>query len=336
MPSSHLQRSLWFCALACCLAACCLAAMLVGAVGISLPDALASVAGAGGNQTTRTIVLEVRLPRVLLAVLVGGGIGAAGASVQGLFRNPLADPALIGVSSGAALFAAIYMVSGVAAFLPQVGLAASAFAGGCFATWIVLAVGGRTGGVATMLLAGIAINAVTLAGVGFLSFIATDAELRSVTFWALGSLNGASWPSVATAAVIPVAVVLLVRESANLNALTLGEAEASYLGVNVKAVRYRVVLLSAFCVGVGVALTGVIAFIGLIVPHLVRLTMGSSHQLVIPASALGGALMLLVADTLARWLAAPVEVPVGILTALLGGPFFLYLLVREQRRVVAL
>lgn len=331
-----MQKFLRLVALASCLALAGLCCLMVGAVSISMGEMIAAVLGGDAGGTVRTIIVEVRLPRVLLAVLLGAGMGVSGAAVQGLFRNPLADPALIGVSSGAALFAAIYLVSGVASVFPQVGLATSAFLGGCLATWVVLSVGGSRGGMASLLLAGIAINALALAGVGFLSFVATDAELRSVTFWALGSLNGANWPAVATAAFIPVAVGLLIREAGNLDALTLGETEAKYLGVHPLAVRYRIIILSALCVGVGVALAGVVAFVGLIVPHLVRLTLGSSHRLVIPASGLGGALMLLVADALARSLAAPVEIPVGILTALLGGPFFLYLLVREQRRVIVL
>ena len=274
-----------------------------------------------------TILLEIRLPRIVLAVIVGAGIASSGAAIQGLFRNPLADPALIGVSAGAALFASLYVVFGASAPL---GLAFSAFIGGLSTTWLVLYVGGRGASISTMLLAGIAINAIALSGVGLLSYLSTDAQLRTISFWALGSLNGADWTLVLISLVIPVSTILLFTQSQPLNVVTLGDEEAEHLGVSHQKLRRRIILLAALSVGVGVALTGVIAFLGLVVPHLVRMMFGSNHQVVIPGSAILGGILLLFADTCARSMRAPAELPVGIITALVGGPFFVYLLMREQ------
>jgi iron complex transport system permease protein len=315
-------------------------------VGFSLLGILLIVAMAGalvvgsvpvgrllGEAALRDAVLwDIRAPRVLLACLVGGGVAAAGAAIQGLFRNPLADPALIGVSGGAALAASAFLVLGSGAGV-TFGLPASAFVGGLATTYLVMAVGRVTGNISGMLLAGIAVNAVSIAGVGLFAVIADDYELRSVTFWALGSFNVSDWTSVAIASSTLVTVVLLYREGERLNAMTLGDAEAGHLGIVVPALRNRVIAYAAFTVGVAVALTGVIAFVGLIVPHLVRLTLGSGHRVVIPGSALLGALMVLIADGLCRTVVAPAELPVGILTALLGGPFFLYLLIRHKGKL---
>ena len=269
-----------------------------------------------------------------MVALVGGGIAAAGAAIQGLFRNPLADPALIGVSSGAALFAAGFMVIGSTSQVVQLlGVPGSAFVGGLLATLLVLETGRRGGTISSMLLAGVAINSIAIAGVGAFSYLSTDLELRSVAFWALGSFNGASWQNVVVALSIPAMVVLLTRESRNLNAITLGDREAGHLGISVSALRWRVVIYTALAVGVGVSLTGVIAFVGLVVPHLVRMTLGSNHYVVIPGSALLGAILMLLADTLSRLVVAPAELPIGIVTALIGGPFFLYLIVNQRGRL---
>ena len=321
-----------------------LAILLILATGLSLAvgsvtlnvEELFQVITAKGDSRLVTIVLDIRLPRSLLAVLVGAGIAAAGAAIQGLFRNPLADPALIGVSAGAALFAALFIVVGGSQGIALLGMTGSAFVGGLVVTWIVLLVGQRGGGLSTMLLAGIAVNAIALAGVGLLSYLSSDLQLRSISAWALGSLNGANWMAVTTALAIPLFIVLLYRESVNLNVVTLGDEEAAHLGVSHESLRVRIIVLSALMVGIGVALTGVIAFLGLVVPHLIRMTLGSSHQIVLPGSALLGGLLLLVADTLARTVFAPAELPVGILTALVGGPFFVFLILREQRDRLAL
>ena len=311
------------------------ASLSVGGVSLSLSE-FQQVIMAKADARLSTIVLEIRLPRSLLAVLVGAGVSAAGAAIQGLFRNPLADPALIGVSAGAALFAALFIVIGGSQGIAVLGMTGSAFLGGLIATWVVLLVGQRGGGLSTMLLAGIAINAIALSGVGLLSYLSSDLQLRSISVWALGSLNGANWMAVATALAIPILIGLLYLESCSLNVVTLGDEEAAHLGVSHEKLRVRIILLSALAVGIGVALTGVIAFLGLVVPHLIRMTLGSNHKIVLPGSALLGGLLLLVADTLARTVFAPAELPVGILTALVGGPFFVFLILREQKGRLAL
>ncbi|HAK52118.1 MAG TPA: hypothetical protein DCM54_09490 [Gammaproteobacteria bacterium] len=307
--------------------------LVVGAANISLVDVVAVFTSGDVAKIESTIVLDIRLPRIILAVFVGAGIAASGAAIQGLFRNPLADPALIGVSSGAALFAALYLVLGAGVLSALPGFTLSAFVGGLLTTCLVLEVGRRGGTISAMLLAGVAINALAIACIGLLSYVSTDMQLRSVTFWALGSLGGADWNGVLVASGIPLVILFLYLERTRLNAITLGDQEAAYLGISVSALRIRVVLLTALAVSIGVALTGVIAFVGLVVPHLIRLTMGSSHQIVIPASALLGGILLLIADTLSRTMFAPAEVPVGILTALIGGPFFIVLIMRQKGKL---
>ncbi len=324
--------------LVCLLVVSTLVSLGIGATEISfsrIVQTLLSLRPEGdeSRMVDRIIMIDVRLPRVLLAVLVGAGVATSGAAIQGLFRNPLADPALIGVSGGAALFAVAWVVLGLPSALEGVGMAGSAFVGGLLTTWLVLETGRRGGTISGMLLAGIAINAIALSGVGMLTYLSTDTELRSVAFWALGSLNGADWSSVAVAAAIPIVVMVFYRRSEKLNAMTLGDREAGHLGIPVHRLRLEIVLLTALAVGISVALCGVIAFIGLVVPHLVRLALGPNHHIVIPGSALLGAVMLLLADTVSRTILSPAELPVGIVTALLGGPFFLYLIVRQKGRI---
>ena len=310
-----------------------MSSLVVGSANISISDVFSIFAGGNVPAMESTIIFDIRLPRIVLAVFVGAGIAASGAAIQGLFRNPLADPALIGVSSGAALFAALYLVLGAGILSALPGLTLSAFVGGLITTCLVLEVGRRGGTISAMLLAGVAINALAIASIGLLSYVSTDMQLRSVTFWALGSLGGSDWNGVLVASGIPFVILLLFLERTRLNAITLGDQEANYLGISVSALRVRIVLLTALAVSIGVALTGVIAFVGLVVPHLIRLTMGSSHQIVIPASALLGGILLLIADTLSRTLFAPAEVPVGILTALIGGPFFIVLIMRQKGKL---
>ncbi|MEX2489674.1 MAG: iron ABC transporter permease [Pseudomonadales bacterium] len=323
-----------FIILICLLLAAALFSMAVGSVSLPVLEVARILVNMESEPIARTIVLDIRLPRILLAVLVGGGTATAGAVIQGLFRNPLADPALIGVSSGAALFAAGFLVFGVETkWAASLGVPGSAFIGGLIATWLVLEVGRRGGTMSSMLLAGIAINAIAIAGVGLFSYLSTDVQLRSVAFWALGSFNGADWSAVMIAAVIPVVVLLLFRESRNLNAITLGDQEAGHLGISVSRLRKRAIAYTALVVGIGVSLTGVIAFVGLVVPHLVRMTMGSNHYVVIPGSAALGSILLLLADSLSRYLLAPAELPIGILTSLLGGPFFIYLIVQQKGKL---
>ena len=282
------------------------------------------------------VLLAVRLPRVLQGALVGGGLGVAGALMQGLFRNPLAEPGLVGVSAGSALAAVAFIVLGGALALPAPldvhALAIAAFLGGLATTALVYRLAARAGqtAVATLLLAGVAVAALAGAGTGLLLFVANDAQLRTVTFWSLGSLGGATWASLAgTAPMLLAAIVAAPFFARPLNALLLGEAEAFHLGVRVERVKRAAVVVATLGTGAAVAAAGVIGFVGLVVPHLVRLVLGPDHRSLLPASALLGAVLLLAADLAARTLVAPAELPIGIVTALAGAPFFLWLLLRQ-------
>lgn len=281
------------------------------------------------------VLLHIRLPRVLLAMVSGAGLALAGALLQGLFRNPLADPGLIGVSSGAAVAAALAIVIG-AVWWPEAPRALGswtlvlwAFGGGVLATAAVhaFARGPDHTRVPTMLLTGIAINALCGAALGLMSYMASDEQLRSLQFWLLGSLGGARWSAV----VVVTAVVLLAWVRAwsmahALDALALGETQASLLGVDIRRLQRHAVWTAALAVGAVTATTGIIGFVGLIAPHLVRLIVGPAHTTLLAHSALVGAALVLLADTAARTLVQPAELPLGVLTALLGGPFFLALL----------
>ncbi len=292
--------------------------------------------------TERAVLLSIRLPRVLLAILVGAALGLSGAALQGLFRNPLADPALIGVSGGAALAAVATIVFGQAiasATLPGLRpylLPLAAFLGGLAVTLLLQRLarrGGRTD-VATLLLAGIALNAITGAAMGLLLFIADDGQLRSITLWTLGSLAGRPWSAILPAVPLILAGGLALLAMARpLNALLLGETEAYHLGIAVEPLKRRLVLAVAAATGAAVAVSGMIGFVGLVVPHLVRLLLGADHRFVLPLSAVGGAALLLFADLAARHIVLPAELPIGILTALFGGPFFLWLLLRRRRKL---
>ncbi|MBT3426168.1 MAG: iron ABC transporter permease [Gammaproteobacteria bacterium] len=282
------------------------------------------------DAVARMIMTEVRLPRVLLSVLVGAGVATSGALIQGLFRNPLADPALIGVSGGAALFASLYIVLGTGIGFYGFGLALSAFVGSLLATWLVLLIGDRGGRISGMLLAGIAVNAVSLSGVGILSLLATDQQLRSVTFWALGSFNHADWQSVLIALCMLPALLRILFLARRLDIMTLGDLEAGHLGIEVPRLRLEAILLAALITGIAVSLCGVIAFVGLIVPHLVRMASKARHEIVLPGSMIVGGMLVLLADTVSRQLFSPSQIPVGIVTALIGGPFFIYLIVKKD------
>ncbi len=296
--------------------------------------------GAPGDPTLARdtlVVLNLRLPRTLLGLMVGAGLAVSGALMQGLFRNPLADPALVGVSAGAGLAAAVVIVLGdrlLAALalpgaMPYLALPMAAFLGGLAAALGLYRVATRSGrtSVATMLLAGIALAALTGALTGLLVYASDDRQLRDLTFWSLGSLSGATWTKVMTSApaILPVLVAapFLGR---GLNALVLGEAEAFHLGIAVERLKRTVILLVALAVGAGVAAAGVIGFVGLVVPHVLRLLIGPEHRRLLPACAgLGGALLVL-ADIVARLVVAPAELPIGIVTAIVGAPVFLWLL----------
>lgn len=285
------------------------------------------------------IVWQIRMPRVLLGALIGASLAVAGAVMQGLFRNPLADPGLVGVSSGAALGAVTVIVLGPGLLAPVftlIGFAAlpiASFAGGLIATVLLYAIATRRGrtSVATMLLAGIALGAFAAAATGLLIYIASEQQLREVTFWSLGALSGASWVKLAVCGPVMAAVLVAAPVlGRGLNAIVLGEAEAYHLGINVQRMKRLAIFLVAAATGAAVAVSGVIGFVGIVVPHLLRLAMGADHRPLLPACALLGAILLLVADMLARTLVAPAELPIGIITAALGAPFFLWLLLRNR------
>ena len=287
-----------------------------------------------GDEMLRHIWLTIRLPRVLLALLVGAALALSGCVMQGLFRTPLADPGLLGISSGAALAVACWLVlplsaSGlIALYMPML----AAFIGS-LAVMVVIFILSRAeeGSLSRLLLVGIAINALCGALVGVLAWLSNDAQLRQLSLWGMGSLGQAEWPTllVATTLIIPAALAVWWMAS-RLNLLQLGDEEAHYLGVNVRALQRWLLLCSAVLVAAAVAISGVIGFIGLVVPHLLRLWLGPDHRGLIPGSLLAGAILLLLADTLARTVAAPAEMPVGLLTSLLGAPWFLWLVFRRE------
>ena len=280
-----------------------------------------------------SVLWNIRLPRVLLAVLTGGALAIAGASLQGVFRNPLADPSIIGVSSGAALGAVAAIVVGFT-FLGAFSLAIAAFAGGLVATGVVYSVGrinGRTD-VVTLILAGIAVNATAGAITGMFMFMADDDQLRSIVFWTLGSLGGSTWAVIRPIApMIIIGIVILPLWARSLNLMTLGDREAAHVGVSTERVRLGVIVVAALITGAAVAVTGIIGFVGLVVPHVIRLVVGPDHRLVLPMSAVGGSALMLLADLFARNVAVPAEIPIGVVTAVMGGPFFLWLVNRTRR-----
>lgn len=280
------------------------------------------------------VLVHIRFPRVLLAVLAGGALGVSGACLQALFRNPLADPGLIGVSSGAALGAAGWIVlAGAHTLLGVWGLPLAAFAGGLLAVWLVWRIAHIAGRLhtATLLLTGIALNSLAIAGIGLLVFVSDEEELRGLSFWQLGSLGGIQWPVLfGLAPIMLLGMALLLPAGQALNALALGEREAFHLGLSVRRVQRQILIGAALAVGAAVAAVGGVGFVGLLVPHLIRMASGADNRWVIPASGLAGALLLLGADAIARTAVQPAELPVGILTALLGGPFFLGLLLRHK------
>jgi iron complex transport system permease protein len=317
----------------------------IGATGISLTSlprvllAMATGNDASAVAREQLVLIDIRLPRLLLGVFVGAALAVSGAMMQGMFRNPLADPGLIGVSSGAALaaVATIALGNGVAAaWLRPLGayaLPVAAFAGGITTTLVLTRVVQRHGSLslATLLLAGIALAAFNTALMGLIAYASDDRELRDLTLWLLGSLSGASWPKVL--AVTPFALLVaatlpgLVR---GLNGLLLGEAEAFHLGIDVERTKRLIVLIASAAVGAAVAVSGIVGFVGIVVPHLVRLIAGPDHRIVLPASALLGAMLVLIADLLARMLVRPAELPLGAVMALIGAPVFLHMVVKRR------
>ncbi len=286
------------------------------------------------NDNQWQIWLNIRLPRILLAILVGLALALSGSLFQGLFHNPMADPALIGVNSGAALAVGLSIL--IPSLLPTefalYSTMVAAFIGSLIVSTLIYALSYRPhASVNKLLLAGIAVNALCFAAVGVLTYLSNDQQLRQFSLWTMGSLGQAQWRPVlvATFVIIPTACYSLLLAK-QLNLLQLGDEEAHYLGVNVIRLKKQLILLGALLVGAAVAVSGAIGFIGLVIPHLVRFKLGADHRWVLPASALCGAILLLIADTIARTVIAPAELPVGMLTSLIGAPYFLWLVVRYK------
>lgn len=325
------------------LAALVLAASLLsltsGAAGLGPGDLLSAITGEGLTPRDRVVLYDIRLPRLVLGLAVGAALAVSGALLQGLFRNPLADPGIVGIGAGAGLGAITAIVLGgmlppaLALWLGPALIPAAAFLGGWAATltlYRIATTSGRTD-VTTMLLAGIAMAALAGAASGVLVYLADDQQLRDLTFWSMGSLAGATWMKALVALpLIGLALLGALRLGRGLNALALGEAQAQHLGTDVQRVKQLAICCTAAATGAAVAISGGIGFVGIVVPHLLRQALGPDHRHLIPQAALLGAALLVLADIFARRIVAPAELPIGLITALLGAPVFLWILLRQR------
>lgn len=313
----------------------------VGAVSVSPAQTLGIIShhlgihlGIGYESRADAVIWSIRLPRVVLAALIGGSLATAGAALQGMFRNPLADPGFIGVSSGASL-AAVSVISLGIRWLGSATIPIAASIGASVTVALTYGLarhGGRTE-VITLVLAGVAVSTMAGAATSFITYVQSGGQPRSMVFWTLGGLGGATWNTVETT--LPFAligVLLTMRHGVALNVLALGEREAAHLGIDVERVRIELLVLTALLTGASVAAAGVVAFVGLIVPHAIRLASGPDNRILLPASALGGATLVVLADLISRTVASPAELPLGILTALAGGPCLLLLMLRARRQ----
>jgi len=312
-----------------------------GAIDFSVSDILAAfnslLPGRPEASLDQRIFLELRLPRAILCMLVGASLGVGGTLMQALFRNPIVEPGLVGTSSGAAFGSAIFFVIGGVLNLGSslYSLPIAACLGGIISTYMVFMLArsrddGRAS-IVMLLLTGLAVNALFMSAIGFLSYIARDPQARSITFWSLGTLSGASWTAVQVVAVSTVGgTALAMTYAKQLNALMIGEEEAMYLGVNVNRLKWIILSINVVIVAVATAFTGVISFVGLIVPHILRMLRGADNRFLILGSALMGAALLSVADLIARLALRPAELPIGIVTSVVGVPVFLYLLRRRE------
>ena len=312
-----------------------LLAVTIGSFKISVFDILLGKLDELGS----TILYTIRMPRVMLAAFVGASLAISGACLQGLFRNPLADPGLIGVSAGAALGAAFAIVFSSRFisldFLGPYLIPFSAIIGSASVIIILFVITKGFGydGVTYMLLAGIAVNAIAGVGIGVLTYISDDSELRSLTFWTMGSFGGVTWPLIMPAIVVILfSIVWIIGLSRKLDLIQLGDVEASRLGVNIKKVRFGVIISSAVVVGISVALSGMIGFVGLVVPHLVRILGGVNHLYVLIGSAIFGSILMVISDMMCRVIISPAELPVGLITSGLGSPFFLWLIFKMRTK----
>lgn len=320
------------------------ASLTIGGVNISPMDISSILLGQTTTLFKQTIIIDIRLPRIVIGFSVGAGLAVCGAAIQAIFRNPLADPGLIGVSSGAALGAVCMIVLGntlFSEFLQATGIYAipiSAFVGCLLVFMIIFKLSAFSGQftVISLLLAGIAVNAIVGSVIGVLTLISSDQQLRDLTFWSMGSLAGNHWSMITPVLfAIIIAVIGILRVSTPLNLYLLGETQAQHLGVNVKHLKIQVFICTALCIGSSVAVTGMIGFVGFVVPHLVRIIIGPDHKYLLPASMLLGGILLTASDIFARTIILPAELPIGLITSTLGGPFFLFMLFSTYKKMAA-
>ena len=314
----------------------------IGPVSLSLDECLdlfksrLGFTGLDINKIHEVVLYDIRLPRVLGGAIIGAALSIAGAAMQGLFKNPLADPGLIGISSGASLSASLIIVLGVNMGVFQLfGISFWTFVGASLTTLLVFSLSqqNKETSVATMLLAGIAINAICGSVTGLLTYVSDDEELRSITFWLMGSLAGIGWSQVWVMLIfILPSILILVRKGKSLNAFMLGDLDAKYMGVDTKKVKLIIVIATTLCVGTAVANSGMIGFVGLVIPHICRMMVGSDNRTVLPLSALLGALLIISSDLLCRTVLAPAELPIGVVTSIVGSPIFLSILIKEKRK----
>jgi len=341
MQLRNVSYSSYYIGLAALLVLTLIISVRIGAVNISFENIFSYLFTSKEDSIERSLFLKIRLPRVILCAFVGAALSVSGALMQALFRNPIVEPGLVGTSSGAAFGAAFVFVMGktltgpLVDFIGPFMLPLFAFAGGLLATMIVYRLSnvfGKTN-VNTLLLAGIAVNALANGGTGFFSYVARDPQARSITFWNLGTLSGADWNAVYLVGISTlVGILVALRFSKSLNALLLGETEAGYLGINTERMKVQLIILNTFIVAMATSIVGVISFLGLIVPHLLRIMKGSDNRFLIIGSALLGAVLLNLADMLSRVIVKPSEFPIGIITAFVGAPVFLFLLIRNSRK----
>ncbi|WP_136683596.1 FecCD family ABC transporter permease [Falsirhodobacter xinxiangensis] len=306
-----------------------------GASGVSVLDAAQGWMAGNLDPRDALVLKSIRLPRLALGMLIGAALAVSGAVMQGLFRNPLADPGVVGVGAGASLGAVFAIVLGgmLPVWMGQHAVSLMAFAGAGYSTLLLYRVATRSGrtSVATMLLAGIALGALAAAMVGVMTYMADDRQLRDLTFWGMGSLAGASWTKVGAALPLILPAILLSPLLARgLNGLALGEAAAGHMGLPVQRIKLLAILTVAAATGASVAVSGGIGFIGIVVPHLLRIGSGPDHRWLLPNAAVLGAILLCLADIVARMIVAPAELPIGIVTAILGAPVFLWILLSRK------
>ena len=315
-----------------------IAALMMGAVSVSLADIISSLTTSEQSLTT-AVLMDIRLPRVVLSIFVGAGLGACGAAMQALFRNPLADPGLIGVAGGGALGAVTVIVLGnslLENFTETIGIYALPIGSmlGCLGVCAIIYRLSRRQGqftIMTLLLAGIAVNAIVGSVIGLLTLISDDSELRELTFWTMGNLGGNHWKlTLPVLFCIGVSLIGILRLAKPLNIYLLGESQAQHLGIHVVQLKKRIFFYTALAVGAAVSISGMIGFIGFVIPHLVRLLIGPDHRFLLPTSMLLGASLLTLADIVARVAIIPAELPIGLITSAIGGPFFLFVLYKQS------